>query len=525
MAPSKRRTPVTQKMPAAIPGAVLVVLIAIGVFFTGCTVQYGLDTKVEVDGSGSVGIRLAADKELQEGLSSATEGLGGLGDLGSLGDLGGLGDLGALGSILGGLGDIGILEDLGTLGRILGALGALNDLTGELPTTVDELFNAILGRIPGDWQVERGTDGSGTRWVSLTRSFSELEELKQIMSESVISSIVPMDEFYITQDKGFFGTKTVFSTSLDPADAMSGAQGGASSLPADLLETVLAIQNRLTLPGDIKDNNADLIEGNTLVWNIGLSGKTEMYGESVDRNWGAIIGVIVGAVVILALIVVAVLLLLRRRRRSRSSPSRPTEGEPKPTTAQAAGQGGGIQAQPDVGESAGPAGQTAVTEVRSRAAIISPPSDDVPPPAVMAAAASVAGAAAGAAVATPPEEETPVEASADETSVPDAAAGDETHEETTAGETAPAVDEEPAAGEDAPQAGDLDPAAGGTGEEAAAPAGVAAKPPTPIPFRPSRLPAQETADEAARDMEDSAGGEAFDEPPATHPGEEVSEPS
>ena len=130
-----------------------------------------------------------------------------------------------LGSILGGLGDVGILEELGTLGRILETLGALGDLTGELPASVDDLFNLILGQIPGDWQVERGTDSSGTSWVSLTRSFSDLEELKQIMSESVIASVVPMDEFYITQDKGFFGTKTVFSTSLDPEDAMSGAQG------------------------------------------------------------------------------------------------------------------------------------------------------------------------------------------------------------------------------------------------------------------------------------------------------------
>ena len=62
-------------------------------------------------------------------------------------------------------------------------------------------------------------------------------------------------------------------------------------------------------------------------------------------------------------------------------------------------------------------------------------------------------------------------------------------------------------------------------EPTEAAAGVAAKPPTPIPLRPSRLPAQERGDEAARDTEDPTGGEAFDEPPATQTGEEMSDSS
>ena len=76
------------------------------------------------------------------------------------------------------------------MGTILGLLG---DVSYALPTSVDDLFDTILGQIPGDWQVERGTDSSGTRWISLTRAFSDLEELKQIMSEGTISKIAPME--------------------------------------------------------------------------------------------------------------------------------------------------------------------------------------------------------------------------------------------------------------------------------------------------------------------------------------------
>ena len=378
----------------------LALLVAMAVLLTGCTVQFGLDTKVEPDGSGTIGVRLAADKELQDQLSSATESLGGLDGLGDLEDLGDIGDLGFLGSILGGLGDLGILENLGTLGTILGLLG---DVSDALPTSVDDLFDTILGQIPGDWQVERGTDSSGTRWISLTRAFSDLEELKQIMSEGTISKIAPMDEFYITQDDGFFGTKTVFSTSLDPDKIMSETQDGSSSLPADLLEKVLAIQYRLTLPGEIGDNNADTSDGNTLTWNVGFSGKTDMYAESTVTSWGAIIGVIVGAIVVVALIALAVILILRRRKR-KSPPSQPeaatsADAEAQPGVGQTEESVTPAEVQPDAAQTEGSAADTDTTEIRPGAAIVPPPVDEVPPvaPGVAALAATDAVAAEAAA--------------------------------------------------------------------------------------------------------------------------------
>lgn len=555
MAAWRRGEPAVKLKTAAALAALVLALTALGLVVSGCTIEYGLDTNVETDGSGTVGIRLAADKELQDALSGASDSLGGLGDLGDLGNLGGLGelgDLGILGSILGGLGDTGVFEDLGTLGRVLQALSTLRDLTGEMPTSVDELFNLILGQIPGEWQVERGTDDSGTRWVSLSRSFSNLDELEQIMSEGVITSLVPMKDFNIQQDSGFFGTKTVFSTSLNPEDAMSKADAGSSSLPADLLETVLVIQNRLTLPGDIKDNNADQIEGNTLVWNIGLSGETEMYAESVVRNWGAVIGVTIGAVVALGLIVLLIVLLIRRRRQKADSTPPPSlqNGE---ATVQAAESGQTAGAMQAGGErpSAEPADSTEVREPTNtdpQSAAAPPP---VAPPPVVAAAPVVAAPVTPPVAAVPvaptvvaPPDESALEGTAPSPShepqaVEEAHAAEETT--STAGEVATgnALAEADAARaatsasdterddppeQTTPETPSPDPRTEGAQEDRAEnesngllPRSQASPPPapTPIPLRPSRLPAEETEAQATLEATDSADGHDSKGPEAT----------
>jgi hypothetical protein len=534
--------------------AALALFVAMAVLLTGCSVQFGLDTKVEPDGSGTIGVRLAADKELQDQLSSATESLGGLDGLGDLENLGDIGDLGFLGPILGGLGDLGILENLGTLGTILGLLG---DVSSALPTSVDDLFDTILGQIPGDWQVERGTDSSGTRWISLTRAFSDLEELKQIMSEGTISKIAPMDEFYITQDDGFFGTKTVFSTSLDPDKIMSETQEGSSSLPADLLEKVLAIQYRLTLPGEIGDNNADMRDGNTLTWNVGFSGKTDMYAESTVTSWGAIIGVIVGAVVVVALIALAVILILRRRRR-KSPPSQPeaaalADTEAQPGVGQTEESLAPAEVQPDTAQTEGSAADTDTTEIRPGAALVPPPVDEVPSVAPGGAAIAATGAmVAGAAAESPVPAVEQLPAAAEPPEVEPAP----TLEELPAAEAAPELEEPPteepvaepkgasAAEEAAPTTDGAAPTteesapatAGGAPEPAEAPmaaeeavadetsatpavAGTVTdvtealrpdptRPPTPVPLRPSRISAQNTGGEAVAGSPDQGTDEA-----------------
>ena len=63
------------------PLLALVLVLTGLLLLAGCTVNVGLDTQVETDGSGTVSVRLAADQELQDALSGAGGGLGSLGSL------------------------------------------------------------------------------------------------------------------------------------------------------------------------------------------------------------------------------------------------------------------------------------------------------------------------------------------------------------------------------------------------------------------------------------------------------------
>jgi hypothetical protein len=278
----------------AISVATIIMLLATTLFLGGCSVQAGLDTKVNPDGSGTVGIRLSADKELQDALSDLADGLG------------------------------------GRVGGILGILGDLGGVTNAIPQSADDLFNLIVGQIPGDWEAERGTDSTGARWLTLTRSFSNPEELEEILSGGFLSSVIATDQFSLTQDKGFFSTKTVFSAKANAGSVTSRAQS-AADMAGRIVGQVFVIDNRITLPGSIKDNNADEVQGNTLIWAIELSGPNDMYAESVMYNWGAIIGVTIAGVIVIAAIIIALVLVLRRRRRP-TPPEQPAVLEPAQAT-------------------------------------------------------------------------------------------------------------------------------------------------------------------------------------------------
>ena len=275
-------------------------LIALSVSLSGCSLQAGLETVVNDDGSGNIGIRLAADKALQGVLEGAGAGLG---DLGSL----------------------------------------FGGLMEKLPIDADALFLLILGNISTDWVVDRGSDKDGTQWIKVSRAFTDPDDLKTLLTDSVLSKFVDADRFLLSQDRGFFRTKTVFSTTADMSQAMEEVQEGGSGLPRELLERVLSIDNRVTLPGTVKDNNADETDGNMLVWHLGMSGGREMYAESVDYNWGRIIGIAAAAFVVLVVLVVVLLLLMRRCRRRRQAGAAGPEPPVPPADAQQTLAGGTAQ--------------------------------------------------------------------------------------------------------------------------------------------------------------------------------------
>jgi hypothetical protein len=250
----------------------VMVLTAGSMALSGCSFEVGLDTTVKGDGSGTVAVRLAADRELQDALVGVGGGLGHLPDI-------------------------------------------LGNIEEKIPDDVEALFKLVLGKIPTGWGVDRGMDDEGAMWISLSHPFANPDELQKLLSDSVLSSFADADKFHLTQDKGFFRTKTVFSSTADMSTVIERAQEAEPRLGVELLGQILSIENRLTLPGTIKDSNADDMRGSTLTWHLKLSGNQEMYAESVAYNWGTIIAVAAAALVGLALLVILVVLLVRHRRR------------------------------------------------------------------------------------------------------------------------------------------------------------------------------------------------------------------
>lgn len=280
---------------AAMLMAMLMVVLALSL--TGCTLEIGLDTQLNRDGSGSIGVRLAADKELQDALAMAAA--TGLGDLGSFFE--------------------GIREGI--------------------PADAGLLFMMILGKIPAEWTIDRGTDDDGTVWLSAERSFESLEELERVVSERALSSFFDPAQYALRRYEDFFATKTTFSTMGSLSELAAAASEGGQSVPLELLEQVLRVENRVTLPGTIRDNNADEVDGNTLTWEVVASSQREMYAGSVVYRWGRIIGIAVAAFIALVLLITLLtVLLIRRRRRGREAgPQTPPPDGPGVPRAPASG--------------------------------------------------------------------------------------------------------------------------------------------------------------------------------------------
>lgn len=237
-------------------------LVALLLTASGCKIEMALDTVLETDGSGSVGLRLTADKEILDLMSSQGAGPG-------------------------------------------------------------DLFDEFQKGVPEGWDADSGTEADGTQWVSAKRLFDDPSDLESLFVEGSDGPAESMGvkEFTLAQDRGFFSTKTEFRAVWDVESLLS-STGEEIPLGMDLgaVSSIFEIQNRLTLPGDIKDNNADEVDGNTLIWRPVLAGSTEMYATSVAYRWALILGIAGAAFLVLVGLVVALVLLIVLPRRGGAAP-------------------------------------------------------------------------------------------------------------------------------------------------------------------------------------------------------------
>lgn len=236
--------------------SIVVLLVFLLPLVAGCKIQMALDTTIGSDGSGKVGVRLAADKEIQDLMTSQGGGEG-------------------------------------------------------------DLFADFESSVPEGWDSDSGTDPDGTRWITASRSFDDPSEIKSFLEEGGDgpAESVGATEFSLTQEKGLLSVKTVFSATWDVKSALE-ATGDQTpeGMDPSALSSIFEVQNRLTLPGSIKDNNADEVDGNTLIWRPSFSGSTQMSAVSIAYR-RPIVGGIAAVVVVLIAAVVIIILLSRRGRR------------------------------------------------------------------------------------------------------------------------------------------------------------------------------------------------------------------
>lgn len=242
-----------------VPPLLILALAAMIVALAGCKIQLALNTKVAVDGSGTIGVRLAADKEIQNLMAQQS--------------------------------------------------GQQGDLFGEFKK-----------QIPKDWQTDSGTDADGTTWVSASKKVKNTAELTTLLTRQAqggLGGALVGDTFSVKQSRSLFTVTTRFDATWDAGKAFADAQKSLpDSVSPDMLSSVFQVENRLTLPGSIKNNNATEVEGNTLIWRPSLQGVTALHAESVAVRWGVAGAFIAaGAFLIVVVVVVAVLLLTRGRRR------------------------------------------------------------------------------------------------------------------------------------------------------------------------------------------------------------------
>ena len=196
--------------------------------------------------------------------------------------------------------------------------------------------------VPDGWTIE--VVSGDYQGIRASTEFDDLDGLEQRLADLAV-----MDGVDIPMTTGAGGMLTsgmslaqegdalVFRLVIpDQSDAlfegMEGMEGMEGDFPVDLsmLDDVFDLRFTLTLPGEIvaERTNADLITGQTLVWNLALDdgGRVLEAQSQLPRSGASMI--IVWAIVALALAAAVYLVIDRRRRQAAAAPAAPESPDP-----------------------------------------------------------------------------------------------------------------------------------------------------------------------------------------------------
>lgn len=203
--------------------------------------------------------------------------------------------------------------------------------TFGLVLAFDEEFRQFATESGGDMDLTSGLDGLPAGWSEqpyaedgfegsfISASFTDFADLQRLLSEmaAVESGDGSPDTMFDTMSLRREGDAFRFEARIEGLEEGFSESGGDLSFSGDegaaMFASLFDIRFVVTLPGSIGDHNADLVEGNTLIWNIGLNDEgAKLFATSSPGGLGFL--PIAGAAVVL--IGAGAFLFLRRRSSS-----------------------------------------------------------------------------------------------------------------------------------------------------------------------------------------------------------------
>lgn len=180
--------------------------------------------------------------------------------------------------------------------------------------------------VPEGWAVENVVE-DGFEGVRISTDFDSFEDLDARLAElgDTADTGVGTDflsDFSLTREGDEFRFNVDVSgldEGLTDAVGDSGSEDLFSGIdPASFFEDLFEIRFKLTLPGTIGDNNADAVDGNTLVWNVDLADEGGTF-EATSSTAGDSSALILGVGAVAAAVVVGVGVVAVRRRKDEAA--------------------------------------------------------------------------------------------------------------------------------------------------------------------------------------------------------------
>lgn len=258
---------------------------------TACEFRIHTDLVIEEDGSGVLSLEMSVDEQLA------------------------------------GLAESGMGMDMMDMGEI--------EIMGEGEGPIELIDD---GWVPDGWTIEVVSDGY--QGIRASTEFDDLDGLEQRLRDLAAEdgADIPMTTgaggMLSGMSLGQEGDVLVFELEIpeQPGAMFEGMDEMEGDVPVDLsaLDEVFDIRFTLTLPGEIvtERTNADLITGQTLVWNLSVDdgGRVLEAQSQLPRSGASMI--IVWAVAALALAAAVYLVIDRRRRQAAAAPAAPESADP-----------------------------------------------------------------------------------------------------------------------------------------------------------------------------------------------------